>query len=520
MRGLWLLSFALACGQTPILPEPPVETGTETDTTPISPPIEICDPLDGLSVLAATVTQPWSEHEALVEIMLSASASVAVACALDGDPSEVHLAEGAAEVPAHALRLAGLLAGATYHCTLAPVCPSSVALPVTLDLVTGPESNALLPTIQLVSHDPRASGDYVVTNHQHNGSWNGQRRLVIDRDGRVRWRAAATAGGGAGGPSFAYSPQTGTFTIGGGWPPNNNGRPQQLDPYGSTVLYDTLDVLPNADQILFHHEGRQVADGRLLSLEVRTVTQSGGGTFDGFGVHLVDPQTDEVTFDWTSQAAYDIGALPGGGGDAYHANWADVVGDVLYVSLCYLHSVVAVDVSTGNWRWKFGPGGDFALVDADGSPLSDDEYPQCQHGLKVEGNKLLVYDNGQWRGYSRVVEYELDEAAMVATKRWDWTEPNWFEQSLGGADYTSEGGVLVAMGHIESATPSPGDHTTFVEIDPATGEKRWEIRYTSVDDMAYRAQSVPPCDLFANGKYCPAIAARRAALAPILGELR
>jgi len=374
--------------------------------------------------------------------------------------------------------------------------------------------------------EPGAGTDYILTNHQRNGAWNGQRRLVMDREARIRWRAVRAAADNIGVATVGWSSRSGTFTIGGGWPPpaDGKGRPQQLELYGSTVRYDTLPFIPDVEQRAFHHEARELDDGRLLALTEPEVVKPEGGTFRGFGAVIVDPTTDAVDFDWSSQRAFDEGHLPSGSGDAYHANWADVHDDagqlVMLSSICALGWTVAIEVPSGDWRWAFGRDGDFDLVDTKGKPLPDDEYPMCQHGLQFRGDRLLVYDNGKQRalerGFSRAVEYQLDETTMTATKLWDWTEPDWWEENLGGVDYTTVG-VLVAMAHIESGTPSPGDHTTFVEIDPTTGEKLWEVQYTEIIDMAYRAHALDPCDIFANAKYCPTVRERLVELAPILG---
>ncbi|MEM6928950.1 MAG: aryl-sulfate sulfotransferase, partial [Myxococcota bacterium] len=313
-------------------------------------------------------------------------------------------------------------------------------------------------------------------------------------------------------------PASGHFTIGGAWPATVNGRPQLIDLYGSATLYDSLPHLPDDHDRQYHHEARELPDGRLLAMEEIPVSRPAGGTFDGFRVMLVDPETDQVDFSYSSQRAFDEGHLRGGGGDVYHANWADVVDGVLYVSLCYASSVVAIDVPSGDWRWRFGPQqGDFTLQDANGDPIPDNEYPQCQHGLQVRGNRLLVYDNGNnGRNYSRAVEYLLDESTMTATKLWDWTEDDWFQRAMGGVDYTTGGNVLIAAGHLESFTPTPGDRSTFLEIDPGTGDKLWEVKYGDRVDSAYRAEAIAPCALFANAKYCPVVETRLENLAPVL----
>ena len=57
----------------------------------------------------------------------------------------------------------------------------------------------------------------------------------------------------------------------------------------------------------------------------------------------------------------------------------------------------------------------FDLVDADGDRLRDENFPQCQHGLEIDGDTLLVYDNGTENGWSRATEYTLDVPAGVST---------------------------------------------------------------------------------------------------------
>jgi len=549
MRSLIWWSLA-ACGgsgsasdsgvaKTTTTPSTTPDTETTTSTTDTGP-IETtgpapCDPVKGLSVTSAKVSQPWSEHEAEIVVELTQAASVAVACALDGDPEEVHLVEASEEAEQHALRLAGLLQSSTYECVAAPVCPGSSDEPRTFTLETGAESNDRLPELLLNVKEATAGSEYVVANHQVNPNppegWQGQRRLVFDRDARFRWHATPNAGGNVGVNVVSFQPASQHFTIGGAWPATPNGRPQQLALYGSGTVYDSLPDLPDDHGRKYHHEARELPDGRLLALQEIPITkrpEDGGGTFDGFRVMLVNPATGDVEFTYSSQRAYDERHLRGGGGDVYHANWADVVNDVLYVSLCYAGSVIAIDVPSGDWRWRMGPQGDFDLVDRAGNPLPDNgggndsqsQWPQCQHGLQVRGNRILVYDNGNnGRNYSRAVEYQVDESAMTATLRWSWTEDDWWERSLGGVDYTAGGNVLIAAGHLESFTPSPGDLSTFIEIDPTTGDKLWEVQYGRPQDSAYRAEAIAPCDLFANAKYCPVTAARLQTLEPVLGVI-
>jgi hypothetical protein len=193
----------------------------------------------------------------------------------------------------------------------------------------------------------------------------------------------------------------------------------------------------------------------------------------------------------------------------------DGTGEILYVSLCNLGWTIAIDVATGDFLWVFGAGGDFSLTDAAGLPLSDGEYPQCQHGLESSGSKLLVYDNGWGRGYSRVTEYALDTVAMQASLLWTWTEPDWYESTLGDADWLPNGNVWIGAGHADCFSTNPGDRTTVLEIDPLTGDKVWELQYAAVQAMAYRSDWADGCALFAITRECPELAARLLELEPI-----
>ena len=284
--------------------------------------------------------------------------------------------------------------------------------------------------------------------------------------------------------------------------------------FGAEERYDSGTHLTMAEDRLFHHEGRQLADGRVFNLE--RVTLEGSDRQFGFRVQLVNPATSTVDFDYHSQRAVDEGHLPRGTGNAWHANWATITelnGDpVLLVSLCFIQRIVAIDIPTGDWRWTFGADGDFALMDENGTPLSNDHYPQCQHGVHVDGNRLLVYDNGVDRGFSRIAEYEIDEATMTAHLDWTWTEDDWFESTFGSVKRLPDARILIGMGHNECVTDHTDDQTTLVELSADRTRTLWRARYPDKEDTTFRANTADGCALFANARYCPAIADRVAQL--------
>lgn len=180
---------------------------------------------------------------------------------------------------------------------------------------------------------------------------------------------------------------------------------------------------------------------------------------------------------------------------------------------------MAIDVASGDFLWSFGAGQDFDLFDAGGAPLGADAFMSCEHGLQyTPDDRLLVYDNGENRGYSRASAYQLDPANLEATLLWTWTESDWFETTLGSIDELPSGNVLIGAGHAQCFSSNPGDPTTVLEVDPVSGEKVWELKYTDIGVMAYRADWADPCALFANAKYCPAVGERLSTLATVLGS--
>ena len=259
----------------------------------------------------------------------------------------------------------------------------------------------------------------------------------------------------------------------------------------------------------------------MLTLEIRD-NSAGSSHWDGFGMRVVDPTTGAVDWDYSSQGLVDEDILPTGGGfnvDPWHANWADYQpdadGDRLYVSVCNLGEIIAVDAASGDVVWEFGETrSDFSLRYPNGAVPDDDvAWPQCEHGLEFVpfagggGGNLYLYDNGaHGRGYSRLVEYALDEATMSATLEWTWTEPVWMEPAWGDIDVLPDGHVLGTMGHA-CWSPNGNDVSSVVEVDPATGAVPWRLDFPDPDDAIYRSERVDACDVFPVEALCPDVAA-------------
>jgi len=362
------------------------------------------------------------------------------------------------------------------------------------------------------------TGHYTMFNTKAGGAcaYAGGFAQLVDPDGRPRfWHDLPEVNVGV----EVRLHSDGTFTFGGGLSPE--GRPRILDIWdGETYASESLADWPSS---WFHHDGKRIADGRIVTLELHDTTV-GGSVFEGFAVRAHDPVTGTTSWEYNSQQAVDAGELDYGSaaGDVWHANWVDVVVengvDKVYLSLCYYGWILKIDPVAGHIEWILGSGGDFSLVDAGGAPLDPFEFPQCEHGLEVSGNRVLVYDNGWYRGYTRASEYEVDPVSGVARLLWTWDDPEqpWYEGTLGDADYLDNGRILVDKAH--PSCWEGGGPNEIVEFDPLTGLVASRIEFADVDDSTYRAERLDGCEVFHNAKYCDTLADRLAELAPAFGE--
>jgi hypothetical protein len=125
-----------------------------------------------------------------------------------------------------------------------------------------------------------------------------------------------------------------------------------------------------------------------------------------------------------------------------------------------------------------------------------------------------VYDNGTDRpggSYSRVAEYELDLDAREATLLWSWTEPGWYDPIVGDADWLPNGHVLVTQGFNRCLDFFGDDVSELVELQPPDTVV-WRMTWPTRDHTVYRSERYDGCAVFANARYCPAVADRIAAL--------
>jgi len=481
-----------------------VPAGAWASNLPASSSIEL-DPLASIAVdldasllVAGENTLAIALHQAPPQADAYFDANLAVRLA-GTDPEEVHVVAAADASTDHSLQAFGLLAESTYSCVVEAPCGASEPVEITTPGLAYDE-----PIFAPRPSNPApASGAYTLINHARLCGGDKQNRLmVLDPLGRVRWSY-----------DIAGLDQTSTidlesthlgdgrFLYGGG---------EQVAGRPAIVTLDHTEEhradFPEAQTTPFHHD-IEWHDGEVLGIFQSEVVD-GPAVRDGFDLVQYDTTTQQVTWWWSTQDAYDAGQTPPTAGqvaDPWHANAiasaTDALGEGVYVSLLRDHSVVRIDRATDEISWRLARDGDFTLVDPAGTPLGPEAWFDGVHSVDVWGDRVFVYDNGEDKEETSAMEFSLDTDTMEATLHWRFTEPNWYDPHWGDADLLPSDDVLVLI----SPTCVEGNvlhHGAILEVDPATNEVGWRLDYLDRTDSSYRAERIDGCDLFANQAYC------------------
>ena len=195
-----------------------------------------------------------------------------------------------------------------------------------------------------------------------------------------------------------------------------------------------------------------------------------------------------TTWDWNtydylpdSDSAYSQG----------NALQVDLAEDVVYYNAHVEGRLYKIDRSDGEVLWTLGAECDFELTSGDTA-----DWFMRTHAPTVRGNgRVLFYDNGtSSRGYSRIVEYALDEEAMVAELVWEYpgdlAEDVWYNHVWGDADRLPDGNTLITAG----SANEDDDPSRILEV-ARDGTKIWEMWLGSTDPDelvgSYKSQRVP-----------------------------
>jgi hypothetical protein len=176
----------------------------------------------------------------------------------------------------------------------------------------------------------------------------------------------------------------------------------------------------------------------------------------------------------------------------------DLANDVFYLSCRYQGVIKAKRSGDQALLWQLGgeQGGDFTF-DPEAAAVFDQHDPE----IHPDGT-VLVFDNHYGHGgvpdgtTSRVIEFELDESAMVATPTFEfpggygnvdaWYTSSWLTPYWGDADRLANGNVLVCAG-FRSTT----EQTHVFEVRPSDGAVVWQITLP-VRAGSYQAERLSP----------------------------
>lgn len=427
--------------------------------------------------------------EKVFTVSLSEPAALAIRCTRDDEPSEVHLVESTTPAQEHVLRVQGLIAETDYSCVVAPVGEAR-SVPTNGTFTTG----ALPASIPSATAESNGTPGAAYTFMPHQRLVKGElsiRLILMDNDGLVRWYYPLPIPGYADMGAEYWG--DGLFLWGGVSASDEGAGAPRLVSVSHEEVYRA--DYPGAAELYYHHIAEKQPDGTVVTL-VEADASDGEQEYYGFEVHQVDVETDTLVWSWSLQRAVDDGTLTRG-----DANWAGIMteadgSETMVVSLCEGFTIFGIDMDSGAVSWTLAPDGTLDL--GDGDP------PRCQHGLDVDGQKLLVYDNGA-QPTSRAVEYDIDVAAGTATETWSWTEDGWRELAWGDVDYLGEDRVVITKGHVGNWGEGP---TQIIELDRTDDTEIWRLSFTEEADAVYSADRIDGCELFAETSRCPSLAAR------------
>ena len=155
----------------------------------------------------------------------------------------------------------------------------------------------------------------------------------------------------------------------------------------------------------------------------------------------------------------------------------------LILSFRHLDEILKVDRVTGNILWILGGTGDmFGLA-------GSQRFSHQHHATVQDDGTLLVFDNGNPAGPTRVLSFTLNESLKTVTafsvlgqKPAGWA----FSSYMGSAQKLDAGRYLVGWGGTFGTNPSDPDVSELLNGAPV-----WSLTFDSAATFTYRAFQIP-----------------------------
>ena len=346
-----------------------------------------------------------------------------------------------------------------------------------LEFVSGPLPLGGLDPRLGVADRARMHGGWTLANIVSKGILSPVFVVAFDAEGIPVWYHETDSPGGRA-DVVATLVDGDRILIGGGVAPRG---PVEVDMAGNTLwegpLQDSNEMLADGDM---HHVFHKLGNGNYVTL----LWDHEGGLHDVIEEFDAD---GDVLWSWNAGAHV---------GSSNEYAWGNAVSidldeDVAYYNAQRLSKLLKIDRVTGEVLWTLGDDGDFV-----NETREEDPWFIGAHGPEIQPNgNVLMYDNGDGhRGYSRAVEYALDEDGGEAFIVWEYpgagTDDHFLNGVWGDADRLANGNTLITAGSTLAGSTEP--RLFEVTMD---GTKVWELWLESSDPEqrfgAYAAERIP-----------------------------
>ncbi|TFG32890.1 hypothetical protein EU527_09155 [Candidatus Thorarchaeota archaeon] len=257
-----------------------------------------------------------------------------------------------------------------------------------------------------------------------------------------------------------------------------------------------LDYNPKTDTYLVLEDAysNETWDGRYILYDILSEYNSSGDLVWQWDARI------EYPFNETIYTGLNLNETFRAGTDWMHSNsfsW-DKDDDVIFLNMRNQDTILKINRTTNNILWAAGRYGDFTILNVSGYEV--DSIFFHPHSLEWIGpNRFIIFDNGLYNpdyppsmvlgtneGYSRFVEFEIDEDNMIMREVWSWGPTNlsyYFPDSGGDADRLPNGNTIGIFAN-KALTNSVDDPVIITEVT-RDGEVAWELMVPGANNTNY-----------------------------------